>query len=1005
VSTTDSVGNHELRLALGMRGGVSLAVWIGGACAEIDALRRAAPAARYPGTGGADAKGFWRERLDDAGYTGVEVDVMAGASAGGLNAVLFAAAQHYGFPFEQIRAVWLRSGALHRLVRPVQQPDGAQAPPAASLLDGDAGFLHEVYTELLELIDLANAAPSTPGAPDAVGAPPPLRPSTDVRLSATLVEPIVRAAPSPETEPGVAAQQLSVLRSAASFRFRHTGGLDWMPSDFPEHVTPGQGGRAEFEAAVWRLALAARATSSFPGAFEPAAVRSLRPDHFGSTRSEQPGRFVDMQGVFSEAGPASGGQDVFPVLDGGWLDNIPLERAVQAISLAPAQVTTSRFLLYLHPGEAPPPHDTAPGPHDSPTAPPADLDRRRSLVRVARGMVKAVWSSETIAGDIAAIEARNRAIDRALVMRERALSFGDSAATLTAARTAVRSYCAARASSEAAAVRRLLDDPIVVLGEDPFPMGTVSPRAPLTAPGWGTSQREQLDAALAAALALALDDQIATAASEDGRPLDELRVELLGSADALVHVCSLLLEWVRYIEVHSDTNLGRKKQLLYRVLLFAEQVLRRGADLRWVVAASDDPPDEWVAEWTTAATRSAHGVVDCSAETASAVVRGLQVGRGSIDAEVLASFLPGAPQGQVNIATTIVEQVLVPLVAGVLNGTRLPPTADAEPAARLDRVLRTREQPDAIQIVQRLVALEVLCLHEFLTAAPGARAVRFRELSAANRTPLADRLTALHQRADEMGIDWPMGETKVPVKLKLAGNELMNFAAFLREEWRANDWLWGRLDAVPTLIRLLAPEVSDDCQNQMIEERQREILREELALAPWNLRAPVTDAQVDRFLADFDLGATTILNDRQLDVAEVFQRLGHAASDAIMWNGAQLGGGPGGSSSAMVNRVTRALAWTARAAGNVVPPILLAPTASGIGVKRGVLVVLGAVGAVAGIAIAVGALRDLPAALLVAGGVTVLGVSALGVIRWVTSGRALTRGTPPDAAREEPASS
>jgi hypothetical protein len=26
----------ELRLALGMRGGVSLAVWIGGACAEID---------------------------------------------------------------------------------------------------------------------------------------------------------------------------------------------------------------------------------------------------------------------------------------------------------------------------------------------------------------------------------------------------------------------------------------------------------------------------------------------------------------------------------------------------------------------------------------------------------------------------------------------------------------------------------------------------------------------------------------------------------------------------------------------------------------------------------------------------------------------------------------------------------------------------------------------------------------------------------------------------------
>ncbi len=33
----------ELRLALAMRGGVSLAVWIGGVCAEIDELLRAEP--------------------------------------------------------------------------------------------------------------------------------------------------------------------------------------------------------------------------------------------------------------------------------------------------------------------------------------------------------------------------------------------------------------------------------------------------------------------------------------------------------------------------------------------------------------------------------------------------------------------------------------------------------------------------------------------------------------------------------------------------------------------------------------------------------------------------------------------------------------------------------------------------------------------------------------------------------------------------------------------------
>jgi hypothetical protein len=39
--------------------------------------------------------------------------------------------------------------------------------------------------------------------------------------------------------------------------------------------------------------------------------------------------------------------------------------------------------------------------------------------------------------------------------------------------------------------------------------------------------------------------------------------------------------------------------------------------------------------------------------------------------------------------------------------------------------------------------------------------------------------------------------------VKLAGNELANFSAFLRPEWRANDWLWGRLDAVPTLVDIL----------------------------------------------------------------------------------------------------------------------------------------------------------------------------------------------------------
>src|SRR4029077_19942068 len=48
--------------------------------------------------------------------------------------------------------------------------------------------------------------------------------------------------------------------------------------------------------------------------------------------------------------------------------------------------------------------------------------------------------------------------------------------------------------------------------------------------------------------------------------------------------------------------------------------------------------------------------------------------------------------------------------------------------------------------------------------------------------------------------DVPQG---IPVEIQLAGSELANFAAFLRPRWRANDWMWGRLDAVPTLVDLL----------------------------------------------------------------------------------------------------------------------------------------------------------------------------------------------------------
>ena len=82
-----------------MRGGVSLAVYMGGVCSELARLRASA--------GAPSADGAYSPWLRAADVEAVELDVLAGTSAGGLNGVLLAAHLVYGMPF----GGWLGSGA------------------------------------------------------------------------------------------------------------------------------------------------------------------------------------------------------------------------------------------------------------------------------------------------------------------------------------------------------------------------------------------------------------------------------------------------------------------------------------------------------------------------------------------------------------------------------------------------------------------------------------------------------------------------------------------------------------------------------------------------------------------------------------------------------------------------------------------------------------------------------------------------------------------------------
>ena len=121
---TQAVGRDELRVALVLNGGVSLAIWMSGVVTEVDALR--ATGALEPTLGTAQAYRALRTLLD----LRVTVDVIAGTSAGGLNGALLGTAIACGNRLRGVRELWMNAGSLRGLLR-------TDRMPAVSVLMGD----------------------------------------------------------------------------------------------------------------------------------------------------------------------------------------------------------------------------------------------------------------------------------------------------------------------------------------------------------------------------------------------------------------------------------------------------------------------------------------------------------------------------------------------------------------------------------------------------------------------------------------------------------------------------------------------------------------------------------------------------------------------------------------------------------------------------------------------------------------------------------------------------
>ena len=680
---------QELRLALVMTGGVSLAVWMGGTALEFSRLIRA-------------------DRNADTTYLELlrltrslpRVDVIAGTSAGGLNGALLAYAVTQDAEVSGLRDLWLRLGALEQLLRQPTKPN----PP--SLMRGDEYFL----TELKNAFDALDRGDLT--TPDEV--------PMDLIITTTLLNAWPR---------GVSDTFGTIIEDAehrGEFAFTRgvslsDGGVS-ADDDFDRREIKGE------------LALASRSTASFPVAFEASFIP------IGKGQQELPLR-PDMTDI------ADFQADRW-VIDGGVLANQPLRPALRAIFRQPASQQVRRVLAYVvpDPGEAlkvVPDTRVMPSLSDVGLASmirlprnqsvSAELDelilhnarvdaqrRRRELMVVDIGVDELArkaypqyrgFRADVLAGWLLRMLARGFT---ALELQEKSLDPEDRKVTIEAP---LRE-------------RTLLRERLIVhlenLPPERFPAGDEPPSR------WYTTV-ETVERAAGIILdllrrGLALMNPLDADASQVRHDLRELRATVAGELTA--------------------AQATRKKLKRMEELKLAEKAVFA---LREDQLKPEGEERTALRDWAN---------------------------------EVLPRVL-GDPETLRPIVGRIAVQ-LVPAARAVQRAcAAVPDQADprvVQTAAYAEAIVRdVGEEPGKIGALHRLLALDVV------------------QLSFGGQ-PIVE------QRVDLIQVSGDAGNGLDPrdrADDKLAGLQLGHFGAFYKQSWRANDWMWGRHDAVQRLAQIL----------------------------------------------------------------------------------------------------------------------------------------------------------------------------------------------------------
>lgn len=681
---------QELRLALAMSGGVSLAIWMGGVAMEIYRVVRADPLLQPSVPTDELAAEVYGGLLDLTRST-PRVDVISGASAGGLNGAFLAMAMVHRSDLGALQSLWLDKASLTKLLRSPLQID----PP--SLLKGDEYFLPELRSAFARLQQ------------------GPLLSPDDVPIRLIMTTTLLNA--DARTFADDLGSLLPDAVHAGQFRFQRGAGIaedDFARGDILD-----------------RLARAARSTASFPGAFEASFVR------IGEEKTRYGGPDMKENADFDESRF---------VVDGAVLVNKPIGPALRAIFAQPAGgQAVRRVFAYVVPDPG-----VAGVDRPDPQSDPPSLGRvvLRSLVTVPR--------SESVAGDLQSLTEHNRRARGQQLLRDRLLRPPDQGADLARlAQDLFGSYRKLRATNIVDGVLEtkdplevheagLADEAVRILrwlvgtGRTPWMPTGEGRQGPQPGWPWGGGALESVGI-----VALDLVRQAVNLCRPRIPELAEFR-QPLGEVREAIHADLVRVGWLRrrerddYLQTELNT-------------LLTDLGKRRG-----------DPaaPDlqGWLERWME--------------------------GRDRFESWLRAQH-PDAPDPE-QLARELASRLVQarPLLLQAVDVALRTVTRDQERdeweslRRRVENAIPGNED-DTLRVLIDLAIVQ----HTFTAGMPVLeQPVDFVQISANAPNGLDDRAT---------------------VGKKVAGIQLGHFGSFYKSSWRANDWMWGRLDGAMRLTQVL----------------------------------------------------------------------------------------------------------------------------------------------------------------------------------------------------------